>query len=275
MLILASFSSATSVSQQAELAIAEFKSKIESLFGNADNGVQNGACSYSASGATFDWSSIQGKTFEGGDPTDGDQHWYSLTMCGTSPKAECAQTQGSICQYSKSDRQFIQSLGSFYGTPAPTYQLIKAGDPSSGVEVVLRNGDKCRSGWTNVDPVVTLRLTCGSEDMIQVDETNQCEFIIEFVNKATCKGAGFDDDLSGGAIFLIVLMVSAVLYVGVGCGICYKKYEKRGLDACPHKDFWFALPGLVKDGVVFSIGKIKTLFGSKTITTSAGEYESA
>jgi len=121
---------------------------------------------------------------------------------------------------------------------------------------------------------VKLRLTCGQSNTVQFTEPEDCHYIAEFANKASCSG-GDDDGLSGGSIFLIILMSAAFLYVAVGCGICYKKYEKRGLDACPHKDFWFALPGLVKDGVVFSIGKIKNLVGSKTITTSAGEYESA
>lgn len=277
VLALVAASSALPFVSETENAIAQFKSQFNALFSEEQSDLKDAICSYkdSASGASFNWKSLKGKEFEGFDPTDGEHYKYKLTMCGTSSDPECAKVEGSICQYDMKDsNKYVGMIASFSKSPAPTFSLIKPGDASAGVEATFTNGDQCYKGWQNVDRQVKVRFTCASSNKLQVDETEDCVYVVEFANTATC-GGGDDDGLSGGAIFLIILMVSVILYVGVGVGICYKKYEKRGIEACPHKDFWFSIPGLVKDGVVFTIGKIKGLCGSSTITTSSGEYEAA
>lgn len=144
-----------------------------------------------------------------------------------------------------------------------------------GVKIYMENSPRC--GGLIVRPhKTTLLITCGSNsESFLVDEPETCNYTVEMKSKIACLGGDGDDGLSGGAIFLIILFVCIFLYVAIGCIVCMKKYEKRGLDACPHKDFWFAIPGLTKDGCIFTVGKIKGCFGSKTITTSSGEYESA
>jgi hypothetical protein len=61
--------------------------------------------------------------------------------------------------------------------------------------------------------------------------------------------------LSGGAIFLIILLCLLVVYF-VG-GIIINKFsrQKEGIEVIPNYQFWFALPGLFKDGVLFVVHK--------------------
>jgi len=74
--------------------------------------------------------------------------------------------------------------------------------------------------------------------------------------------------LSGGTIFIIILIcVTAVYFVG---GIVFLKFVKKeeGKNIIPNVGFWSALPGLVKDGAVFSFRKI-TCKQSNYTTVSA------
>jgi len=145
LLALASVATASDLAARTELAIAEFKTKFYALF----NGVDAASCSYKADGASFDWSSMSGKTFEGGNPTDQEHYAYKITMCGVSSDPECAKdNQGSICQYDKwSNNKYVSALGSFTMNPAPTFSLIKADDPNAGVEAYFQNAGDCGPSW--------------------------------------------------------------------------------------------------------------------------------
>lgn len=71
--------------------------------------------------------------------------------------------------------------------------------------------------------------------------------------------------LSLGSIICIIILVGIILYLAVGFGL-YKKAGGTGISASiiPNLDFWKALPGLVKDGVEFTVMKIKGLMGGRT-----------
>ncbi|KAL6058396.1 Maintenance of telomere capping protein 6 [Balamuthia mandrillaris] len=67
--------------------------------------------------------------------------------------------------------------------------------------------------------------------------------------------------ISGGWIFIICLFSVTLLYF-VG-GVLYQKFKNNatGKDLIPNVGFWTSLPGLVKDGFVFTFSKIRGLFG--------------
>jgi hypothetical protein len=67
--------------------------------------------------------------------------------------------------------------------------------------------------------------------------------------------------LSGGWIFTIIVLCSAVVYVGGGYAYNNQQKGKSGMDAVPHLEFWQDLPALVKDGTTFFIAKSKQCFG--------------
>lgn len=63
--------------------------------------------------------------------------------------------------------------------------------------------------------------------------------------------------LSIGSILCIIFFCSTFLYIAIGMGIKYKKYDARGVDMIPNIDFWRELPGLMKDGFNFIVSKVK------------------
>jgi hypothetical protein len=61
----------------------------------------------------------------------------------------------------------------------------------------------------------------------------------------------------GGTAFVVVVFVGGFLYV-VGT-VLYNKFKlgKTGKELAPHPEFWLSLPGLIKDGFIFTFTKIR------------------
>jgi len=77
-------------------------------------------------------------------------------------------------------------------------------------------------------------------------------------HKAACKGSGGSSGgLSGGSIFLIIILCVSVTYL-VG-GVIFNKVKNNaaGVEMIPNHGFWLGLPGLVADGFRFVIGKFR------------------
>merc|ERR1711916_90630 len=87
-----------------------------------------------------------------------------------------------------------------------------------------------------------------------------------------CKGAGGGGGgagapaekkgLSIGSIILIVALVCSVIYLAAGVGWQYRKGERGVVGLLPHKGFWSSIPGLVKEGVLFSYTSIRARFSN-------------
>jgi len=62
--------------------------------------------------------------------------------------------------------------------------------------------------------------------------------------------------LSGGSLFLILLIVGASVYIIFGCLFNIVKNKTAPADACPQKAFWLDCPNLIKDGCRFALSKV-------------------
>jgi len=63
--------------------------------------------------------------------------------------------------------------------------------------------------------------------------------------------------MSGGTIFILIVLIGAVVYIAVGCA--YNKFAKNtagAKDTCPQGDFWFNLPANFIEGFRFTRRKI-------------------
>jgi len=73
--------------------------------------------------------------------------------------------------------------------------------------------------------------------------------------------AGGSGGMSAGTAILITMIVCLVLYIALGMAFGIKKQGKPANEAFPQKEFWLSFPGLVKDGVMFTKGKLMGLTG--------------
>jgi len=57
--------------------------------------------------------------------------------------------------------------------------------------------------------------------------------------------------MDGGYIFLILLIIAAFLYFGVGSCINYYVYGVRGQEIIPNVEFWKNLPSNIKNATLY------------------------
>jgi hypothetical protein len=92
-----------------------------------------------------------------------------------------------------------------------------------------------------------------------LDPNIKCTYDAAMTHPVACigsvPGAG---GLSGGWIFIIIVCVTSIVYVAAGCIYKNKKLQTSGMESCPQIEFWRELPGLCKEGVSFTIAKIKS-----------------
>lgn len=272
VLALFAFTHATSVNEQKDLAL--FTSKFRQLMtGDVDNLDLDAAnpCKFNVTSFT----SLKDKEFNFTDS----KYKYTFTFCATTTSnALCQKAGGSLCQFDPNfNDKYENQLASWTLSPAPTATYI---DPkkgkSSGYEVTFINGDPC---YPTQEPREThLLVKCAKQADISwtISEPSSCVYQVNLAHPVACSGGGDDNNgLSGGAIFLIIVFSVLAAYFLFGFLICRFKFGRTGLDSCPNRAFWCSLPGWYIAGCGFTVGKIKGCCGSKTITSSSGEYEEA
>jgi hypothetical protein len=71
-------------------------------------------------------------------------------------------------------------------------------------------------------------------------------------------GSAGEGGTSGGTVFLIILIVIIPVYIIGGC--LFMRYQRGTVtmkESCPHFEFWSTIPGLIKDGCIFTGKKLK------------------
>jgi len=219
-----------------------------------------------ASGATYDLSSL---TKSNSAPWDGQEqgttyrfYWNFCQNLDTVPPQLALTGPVPIIQVDSSNSQG-QAVGLMDG--------YKLEETTTGVRLTYtaaRPQDLCRdsSGSQTIPRITTINVDCDAKDatgsIVSVTEPTsdgqKCKYLIAMRHKSACKGSGGSSGgLSGGSIFLIIILcVSVTYFVG---GIIFNKVKNNaaGVDMLPNHEFWLGLPGLVADGFRFVIGKFR------------------
>lgn len=189
---------------------------------------------------------------------------YNFFACAADPspdpKGVCKDA--TICQTTTMVPSSANTAIAFF-SDTPVWSPLA--DPSQkGVMLKFSNGQVCETAPI-VPRVATLNFICDESAGIPtgptamtVTEVSKCVYKFDYHNSATCPNKGLAaEGLSGGSIFLIILVVCIPLYVVIGCVIKRKKMGTTGMrESCPNIDFWAAIPALVKDGCLFVKGKL-------------------
>jgi len=137
--------------------------------------------------------------------------------------------------------------------------------PRNGVQITYTNdhsADKCPG---NKNRVVNLVVNCASGIEASLDGIGEsgghgsCIYDITMKSKHGCptNAPGTIGGLSGGWVFVIIVLVGATVYLLVGILVKWKvMHAEPGPELIPNIDFWRELPGLLKDGCFFVKGKL-------------------
>ena len=128
-------------------------------------------------------------------------------------------------------------------------------------------------GWNGYNPVLQYRggaakvdisIICGdpNQDPPQLDAIGELDQGITYFNlfsKCACPGACASTvppeagaGLTVGSILLIASLAGVVVYVSGTVTFNLVKRQARGREVMPHPDFWAGVPGLVKEGCLFT-----------------------
>ncbi len=128
---------------------------------------------------------------------------------------------------------------------------LSNGTKGSGVACSYTGGDGGRSQ--------TITYSCAKHFTTPTATQNFLTYSISIAGPAACPG-GASGGGSWGTLFLIIFLVVVVVYFGGGFAYNYKVRELRGTEAVPQFEQWKMLPGLVKDGCIFSYRKSRKFY---------------
>lgn len=178
---------------------------------------------------------------------------YKVKLCGD--VGGCYNSNNAqACHYKYS----WYSLGN-----GGTWTLNSDGSLSSTATGGIDYDDSC---YGSSAAQSTINAICGTGDnSITVDSANvNCVWTFTFNSADLCSvggGSGAKGGLSGGWIFIIILVV--VTFVYCAGGVAFMRYRRGavGMEMVPNIGFWRELPGLVKDGCRFSFDKVRACIG--------------
>lgn len=180
-----------------------------------------------------------------------DTYDYRMTIC-----------HGTIAQYNKDTNNYVANIGTFQGDQ-PRWAMIDPSAPRRGVMYTFTNGDLCwiRGLQTMRTAHIYFRCDVPSKDPDRFfvhEDTETCTFTIQ-VDGMGCPVSGPGAGLSGAWVFNLCVLLGAVCYLAGGYLYNSKRHGLSGCEALPHRDLWRELPGLVKDGCIYSWETAKRL----------------
>jgi len=190
-----------------------------------------------------------------------DTQIYYVNFCGQTASA-CESDDTSVCIRipNGSDYQYVNG-GS---TSTQKITIAEGGQsPQNSCTVTYSNGAKCGNSQYKTKIIVNCQNNAVPGFFYDIDQPNDCEATLYMYSAAGCgEDAPYveptDDSsgMDGGEIFamvvLIILAVAIVLYFGLGAVYQWKvKEAQSGREYVIHNEFWCAVPGLIKDGVMF------------------------
>jgi len=190
---------------------------------------------------------------------------YQINLCEPVDCDAPPAKKAAVCQQT--------GQKSFFSCGTAQSQSIKEVDKNK-LEFTFSGGTPCKNAdKTPRSSVITLECSKGTKYKVtDSGEDKNCIYTFTIESEYACassSGGGSkttDDDssssggggggLDGGWIFLIIVLCLAVVYVGGGMAWNYKRNELRGTEMIPNRDMWTSLPGLVKDGCIFTAQKV-------------------
>jgi len=254
-----------SVASDDSLLLQETVQNLKAAFG----------CSAVLGGSTYDISSLTSTVdFSAQDVNyASNKYMYYLNPCGMANNnaGKCITGSSTFCQVGANGATSA-NLGTCSVATGITWDFILPAVPQLGVKVTYANGDNCgagnppqKNGVINFfcNPNAGRGYVNGT-----VAESPTCIFTMNVVTSHVCPGGAGSPGgkgLSGGWIFIIILIVVLFLYIVAGCVYQRKKKGASGMESCPNIEFWRGLPVLVKEGFTFTWTKLRGLCGK-------GEY---
>jgi hypothetical protein len=188
----------------------------------------------------------------------------STKMCGNGCAGLMAQ------QYTSSANAYCWSVGEWSNGKDVSIALYDPADATQGVIYTMKKGDGqgCSGGARRSLSIAIQCPAAGSLGQAvfptTITDLGNCAYATTMSHPAACPySTGGTGGWTWGNSFLLLLFV--------GAAFRYRQLDMRGIEAIPHLELWREVPGLVGDGITFSIGKIGELVGQVSGGRLGGE----
>lgn len=181
--------------------------------------------------------------------------YYGLNICGltTQVLADCYNDGGMACEYAHAPPSGFEAIiARWDNSTNPVWGITeKSSKFGQGVFMNLTNGDHCDQ-YTRV---TVFYFICSNHKLgaIQAESFAPCSNAFIIPTSAACLPASSSSHgLSGGWVFVIIVLVLTCCYCV--SGVLYKSFKlgTRGVESIPNIAQWQQLPSLVKDGCIFT-----------------------
>jgi hypothetical protein len=224
-------------------------------------------------GVDFDFSSLSSPVAVQGTYSGSSSTFY-LAPCASIAASAVPTSVGTNCQtatggpYSGYQSEAIypyNCYGLAYASPF-TWSAVDSSDMTKGVTLLMSTGSKTGSSNTRQIQITFYcdpSATGATKPLFLTENGNSAAKTIAYTYSwTTALACGGSSGLSGGSIFMIIVLVVTVVYFAGGYAYMYKKHGARGVEAIPNLEFWRNLPGLVKDGWMFVVDKVRNKYQS-------------
>ena len=228
------------------------------------------ACRQTFGANSYDLNQLSSVTLFGNDAS----FRYALTPCGLVPVENCGtnvkpfQDGMTSCQERVSPPKFESEMGFLngYGQSPDLEFAENPQGPGTGVLMTMRNA-KCNFNERLVKVTFVCDETVSTPSTMDVKETPTCVFNINVRAKQACPLSG-GGSISGGTIFVIILLVAIVVYL-IG-GVAYNRVKRKetGINLLPHPSLWVAIFGYFMHGCRFTWLFLRTC-GQGTATSTS------
>lgn len=216
----------------------------------------------------------------------------------------------NVCANTMAVPQACQSLAKH--DPSPAFQVSDNGNcyylgtlktfkwkpidpttPAKGMKLFYQNGERCLGSGRTRQIMYSFAcseyFTYADGPLVVYETVSGCHYDVHWPNRAGCPTMPLmhrlksplteaDGGLSGGGVFIMVLMVACCLYVCGGCWYRRTKEGADGIEACPHHQFWCALPAIFMGGFQSLAGKVtgaQSTKGFQRVPTGPTDYGSS
>eukprot|EP00762_Andalucia_godoyi_P005830 ANDGO_06952.mRNA.1 hypothetical protein CAOG_07416 len=238
-------------------------------------------CRTTLGGSYYDLNAVATANYyeirNGTDPSQPSKQFkYRLNPCGII-KDGCGIYAETVAQLAIATGGQCKKCGTH--SAMTNFTLLDTSNSNAGISMHIYNGDQYNTlvGCHGIPRTSQIDFKCDCD--ASVDLSGRIQFIDEYESNCGpyhfvvsslagcpagfCVGHGSDNGgsakkgLSGGWIFIIILVVVSAVYFGGG--FLFKTFAKgtRGVESCPNHEFWGSIYGLVMEGFVFLINGCK------------------
>jgi len=205
----------------------------------------------SSSGKFYDLSKLKNSQADYFLPKNAAQDWdIWINVCRSLVNPLCG---GDVIACQEWDSKSPQGHAAMGAASTQKFESIKAG---LGVVLQYTNGADQRE--TEIDFICDATAGIGAPKYVL--ENPQHHYTFAWQSQFACPGTG-GGGISPGSILLIIVVCLIVVYLVAG--LIFNKFKRglNGIELIPNVTFWTSIPGLVKDGVMFIVNKVRSRGG--------------